>query len=91
MSSFNKSTTVRTKKRARARAALGALQAIAPPLAARVATRLFMTPPRNGKAPFDWAALGRATKTTDLQPAQDIFPTTCRTVGIIILSLAEWS
>jgi pimeloyl-ACP methyl ester carboxylesterase len=60
MSSSNKSTTVRTKKHARARAALGALQAIAPPLAARVATRLFMTPPRNGKAPFDWAALGRA-------------------------------
>jgi pimeloyl-ACP methyl ester carboxylesterase len=61
MSSPQKSTTVRAKSHAGARAALRALQSIAPPLAARVAARVFMTPPRNGKAPpLDWATLGHA-------------------------------
>jgi pimeloyl-ACP methyl ester carboxylesterase len=55
------STTVRTSSVALrgARAALGALQAVAPPLAARAAARVFMTPPRNGKA-AGWSGLGRA-------------------------------
>jgi hypothetical protein len=56
-----KSTTVRTTNHAAARAALRALERIAPPLAARVAARLFMTPPRDGKAPRDWSPLGRPT------------------------------
>jgi pimeloyl-ACP methyl ester carboxylesterase len=52
-----KSTTVRSSA---ARSALRALQSVAPPLAARVAARAFMTPPRYRKAPADWAAIAPA-------------------------------
>jgi pimeloyl-ACP methyl ester carboxylesterase len=62
MASRSNSTTVRTSPTLRGvRAALGALQAVAPPLAARVAARAFMTPPRNGKAGPGWSGLGRVT------------------------------
>jgi pimeloyl-ACP methyl ester carboxylesterase len=54
------STTVRSYYGRRARSVLGALQSIAPPLAARVAARAFMTPPRYRKAPPDWATIARA-------------------------------
>jgi pimeloyl-ACP methyl ester carboxylesterase len=55
-----KSTTVRSVGYRSTRAALGALQSLAPPLAARVAARVFMTPPRYAKASPDWAAMARA-------------------------------
>ena len=59
-SRVQKSTTVRSISYRGTRAALGALQSIAPPLAARVATRVFMTPPRHARASPDWGAIARA-------------------------------
>lgn len=62
MPSHRNRTTVRTDVALRgARAALGALQAVAPPLAARLAARAFMTPPRSGEAAAPWAAPARAS------------------------------
>jgi pimeloyl-ACP methyl ester carboxylesterase len=58
-----KSTTVRLGTRERAlRAGVGALGAVAPALAARALTRLFLTPPRTPPPARERAALARADR-----------------------------
>jgi pimeloyl-ACP methyl ester carboxylesterase len=56
----HKSTTGRSVTQPAASAGLRALQAVAPALAGRVAARLFMTPPRHGRAPAGWRAVAAA-------------------------------
>ncbi len=56
-----KSTSVRKPRLASLRLAFRVLGATAPPLATRLAARLFSTPPRHKTSELEWLALARAT------------------------------